>query len=48
MYSKMMVLIFLHVMIGNSFGYPLPSREQPHAPKPNGRKPFYEVIFWER
>jgi len=31
-----------------SFGYPLPSREQPSAPKPHGRKPFDEVIFWER
>lgn len=30
-----------------SFGYPLPSREQLSAPKPNGRKPFDEVVFWE-
>ncbi len=31
-----------------SFGYPLPGREQSHLPKPNGRKPFDEVVFWER
>jgi nitroreductase len=31
-----------------SFGYPPPSSEQSHAPKPHGRKPFDEVVFWER
>jgi nitroreductase len=31
-----------------SFGYPLHGREQSHPPKPNGRKPFDEVVFWER
>ena len=31
-----------------SFGYPLPGSEQSHAPKPHGRKPFDEVVFWER
>jgi nitroreductase len=31
-----------------SFGYPLHGREQSHPPRPNGRKPFDEVVFWER
>jgi len=31
-----------------SFGYPLHGHEQSHPPKPNGRKPFDEVVFWER
>ena len=38
----------LHFAVAISFGYPLPSREHPSAPKPNGRKPFDEVVFWER
>ena len=38
----------LHFDVAISFGYPLPSREQSHAPKPGGRKPFDEVVFWER
>jgi nitroreductase len=38
----------LHFDVAISFGYPLPSHEQPHTPKPNGRKPFDEVVFWER
>jgi nitroreductase len=38
----------LHFDVAISFGYPLPSREQSHTPKPNGRKPFDEVVFWER
>lgn len=38
----------LHFDVVISFGYPLPSRVQSHAPKPNGRKPFDEVVFWER
>jgi nitroreductase len=29
-----------------SFGYPLTS-QQPSSPKPGGRKPFDEVVFWE-
>ncbi len=31
-----------------TIGYPLASRKQSHPPKPNGRKPFDEVVFWER
>jgi len=38
----------LHFDIAISFGYPLPSQEPPQAPKPSGRKPFDEVVFWER
>jgi nitroreductase len=38
----------LHFDVAISFGYPLPSREQPSAPLLNGRKPFDEVVFWER
>ena len=38
----------LHFDVAISFGYPLTSREQPHTPKPNGRKPFDEVVYWER
>jgi nitroreductase len=30
-----------------SFGYPVP-QEQPQTPKKNGRKPFDEVVHWER
>jgi nitroreductase len=37
-----------HFDVAISFGYPLPGREQSHPPKPNGRKPFDEVVFWER
>jgi len=37
-----------HFDVAISFGYPLSSRVQSHAPKPNGRKPFDEVVFWER
>jgi nitroreductase len=37
-----------HFDVAISFGYPLTSREQSHTPKPNGRKPFDEVVFWER
>jgi hypothetical protein len=38
---------YLHFDVAISFGYPLPGREQSHTPKPNGRKPFDEVVFWE-
>ena len=38
----------LHFDVAISFGYPLPSLKQSHTPKPNGRKPFAEVVFWER
>lgn len=38
----------LHFDVAISFGYPPPSHEQSHAPKPHGRKPFDEVVFWER
>jgi hypothetical protein len=38
----------LHFDVAISFGYPLPSREQPYATKPNGRKPFEEEVFWDR
>jgi nitroreductase len=31
-----------------SFGYPLPSSRRSAAPVSNGRKPFDEVVFWER
>ena len=37
-----------HFDVAISFGNPLPGREQSHPPKPNGRKPFDEVVFWER
>ncbi|HEX9131589.1 MAG TPA: nitroreductase family protein [Ktedonobacteraceae bacterium] len=38
----------LHFDVAISFGYPLHSGEQPHPPNPNRRKPFDEVVFWER
>jgi nitroreductase len=38
----------LHFDVAISFGSPLPSREQSHTPKPHGRKPFDEVVLWER
>ena len=38
----------LHFDVAISFGYPLLSHKQPSAPNPNGRKPFNEVVFWER
>ena len=38
----------LHFDVAISFGYPLPGSEQSHAPKAGGRKPFDEVVFWER
>jgi nitroreductase len=38
----------LHFDIAISFGYPLPSHEQSQTPRPNGRKPFDETVFWER
>jgi hypothetical protein len=38
----------LHFDVVLSFGYPLHSHEQPQAPKPGGRKPFEELVFWER
>ena len=38
----------LHFAVAISFGSPLPSGEQTSAPKPTGRKPFDEVVFWER
>ena len=38
----------LHFDVAISFGYPLPSREQSHAPKPGGRKPFDEVVSRKR
>jgi nitroreductase len=38
----------LHFDVAISFGYPLHGGEQPSAPKSNGRKPFDEVVFWER
>jgi nitroreductase len=38
----------LHCDVAISFGYPLPGSEHSHAPKPHGRKPFDEVVFWER
>jgi len=37
-----------HFDVAISFGYPLQGREQPHPPNPNGRKPFDELVFWER
>jgi len=37
-----------HFDVAISFGYPLPGREQSHPPKPNGRKPFEEVVYQER
>src|SRR6266567_8432288 len=38
----------LHFDVALSFGYPLHSHEQPQAPKPGDRKPFDELVFWER
>jgi hypothetical protein len=38
----------LHFDAAISFGYPLTGREQSHTPKPNERRLFEEVIFWER
>jgi nitroreductase len=38
----------LHFDVAISFGYPLPSHKQPSAPNTKGRKPFDEVVFWER
>ena len=38
----------LHFDVAISFGYPLHGDEHPSAPKSNGRKPFDEVVFWER
>ena len=38
----------LHFDVAISFGYPLTGREQSRTPKPNGRKSFDEVVFWER
>lgn len=38
----------LHFDVALSFGYPLHIHEQPQAPKPSGRKPVDEVVFWER
>jgi nitroreductase len=38
----------LHFDAAISFGYPLHGSGQPSAPKSNGRKPFDEVVFWER
>ena len=38
----------LHFDVAISFGYPLSSHEQPQALKPNGRKQFDEVVFWDR
>jgi nitroreductase len=37
-----------HFDVAISFGYPHHGQEQSHPPKPNGRKPFDEVVFWER
>ena len=37
-----------HFDVAISFGYPLPGHEQSRAPKPNGRKSFDEVVFWEQ
>src|SRR5215471_13243643 len=37
-----------HFDVAISFGYPLHGHEQSHPAKPNGRKPFDEVVFWER
>jgi nitroreductase len=37
----------LHFDIALSFGYPDPAY-QPAAPRPGGRKPFDEVVHWEK
>ena len=37
-----------HFDVAISFGYPLPSVEQTQTPRTQGRKPFNEVVFWER
>ena len=42
------VLQDLHFDVAISFGYPLHGDGQPSAPISNGRKPFNEVVFWER
>jgi hypothetical protein len=44
------VTVFELIRTKRAVGYPLPSYEQSHAPKPNGRKPFDEVVsreHWE-
>ena len=38
----------LHFDVAISFGYPLHGDERPSAPNAGGRKPFDEVVFWER
>ncbi len=38
----------LHFDVAISCGYPLHSDERPSAPNAGGRKPFDEVVFWER
>ena len=37
-----------HFDVAISFGYPLSSVEQTQRPRTQGRKPFDEVVFWER
>lgn len=37
-----------HLDVAISFGYPLPNKEKNRSPQPNGRKPFDEVVYWER
>lgn len=37
-----------HFDVALSFGYPRRRQEQSQAPQPGGRKPFDEVVFWER
>jgi nitroreductase len=37
-----------HLRIALSFGYPAPEALAPRPPRPDGRKPFDEVVMWER
>ena len=38
----------LEVHIAISFGYPAASVSQPRAPSPTGRRPFDQVVHWDR
>lgn len=37
-----------HLRIAISFGYPTPEALAPRPPRPGGRKPFAEVVHWEK
>ena len=37
-----------HLRIALSFGYPAPDAIAPRPPRPAGRKPFEDVVHWDR